>query len=127
MFFLHYLERVITLHPSFFGPHVKDILINRLTEDVEGTCTGDYYIVCVMDTFEISSGRVVPGSGFAEYTVLYRAIVWKPFKGETVDAIVSSVKQQGIFADVGPLPVFISKHVGFALPDERIEKAMQLP
>lgn len=84
MFFIHFLERVLTLHPSFFGPQVKEYLINRLTEDVEGTCTGDYYIVCVMDTFNISEGRVIPGSGVAEYTIVYRAIVWKPFKGETV-------------------------------------------
>jgi hypothetical protein len=37
-----------------------------------------------MDTFNISEGRVIPGSGVAEYTIVYRAIVWKPFKGETV-------------------------------------------
>ncbi|EEP76713.1 DNA-directed RNA polymerase II 19 kDa polypeptide [Uncinocarpus reesii 1704] len=42
---------------------------------------------------------------------MYRAIVWKPFKGETVDAIVTSVKNQGIFAEVGPLTVFVSKHL----------------
>ena len=28
-----------------------------------------------------------------------------------VDAIVTSVKNQGIFAEVGPLTVFVSKHV----------------
>ena len=84
MFFLHELERVITLHPSFFGPRVKEYLTNRLLEDVEGTCTGQYYIICVMDAYDISEGRVVPGSAVAEYTVHYRAVVWRPFKGETV-------------------------------------------
>lgn len=84
MFFLHDLERQITLHPSFFGSRTREYLTERLFADVEGTCTGEYYIVCVMDTFEISLGRVVPGSGLAEYTINYRAIVWKPFKGETV-------------------------------------------
>ncbi len=28
-----------------------------------------------------------------------------------VDAIVSSVNRMGVFADVGPLPVFVSNHV----------------
>ena len=87
MFFLHELERVITLHPSFFGPHIKEILTNRLLEDVEGTCTGQYYIICVMDAFDISEGKVMPGSALAEYTVHYRAVVWRPFKGETVRSI----------------------------------------
>lgn len=84
MFFLYELERPITLHPSFFGPRVKEYLTNRLLEDVEGTCTGQYYIICVMDAYDISEGRVVPGSAVAEYTVHYRAVVWRPFKGETV-------------------------------------------
>jgi len=84
MYFLYELERVITLHPSFFGPRVTEYLTNRLLEDVEGTCTGQYYIICVMDAYDISEGRVVPGSAVAEYTVHYRAVVWRPFKGETV-------------------------------------------
>ncbi|MCJ1370310.1 DNA-directed RNA polymerase II subunit [Loxospora ochrophaea] len=88
MFFLYDLERTITLHPSFFGPRVNEYLKNRLMEDVEGTCTGQYYIICVMDAHDISEGRVVPGSAVAEYTVHYRAVVWRPFKGETVDAIL---------------------------------------
>ena len=72
MYFLYELERVITLHPSFFGPRVKEYLTNRLLEDVEGTCTGQYYIICVMDAYDIS---------------------------------------EGVFAEVGPLPVFVSSHV----------------
>lgn len=92
MYFLHDLERTITLHPSFFGPRVKEYLTNRLHEDVEGTCTGQYYIICVMDTYDISEGRVVPGSAVAEYTVRYRAIVWRPFKGETVGPIYCAVE-----------------------------------
>ena len=75
---------MITLHPSFIGPRVTEYLGDRLLEEVEGTCTGQYYIVCVMDTYDISEGRVIPGSGAAEYTIHYRAVVWKPFKGETV-------------------------------------------
>ncbi|KAI9759148.1 MAG: DNA-directed RNA polymerase II subunit [Chaenotheca gracillima] len=110
MFFLYELERVITLHPSFFGPRIKDYLTNKLLEDVEGTCTGNYYIICVMDAYDISEGRIMPGSGVAEFTVHYRAVVWRPFKGETVDAVVSSVNKMGFFADVGPLNVFVSNH-----------------
>ena len=92
MYFLYELERVITLHPSFFGPRVKEYLTNRLLDDVEGTCTGTYYIICVMDTYDISEGRVVPGSAVAEYTVHYRAVVWRPFKGETVGSFTRSME-----------------------------------
>ncbi|KAG6999253.1 DNA-directed RNA polymerase II subunit rpb7 [Physcia stellaris] len=111
MFFLQELERVIDLHPSFFGPRVKEYLTTKLFGDVEGTCNGQYYIVCVVDAFDISEGKVLAGSGKAQYTVRYRAVVWKPFKGEVLDAMVSSVNRQGFFADVGPLPVFVSNHL----------------
>ncbi|KAI9681155.1 MAG: DNA-directed RNA polymerase II subunit [Caeruleum heppii] len=84
MFFLYDLSRTITLHPSFFGPRIREYLMNKLLEDVEGTCTGRYFIICVVDAHDISEGRIVPGSAVAEFTVSYRAVVWRPFKGETV-------------------------------------------
>jgi hypothetical protein len=84
MFFLHNLERQVTLHPSYFGRNMHDLVTGKLLKDVEGTCTGQYYIITVMDTFDVSEGRILPGSGLAEFTVRYRAVVWRPFKGETV-------------------------------------------
>ncbi|KAG7694531.1 hypothetical protein KL930_003849 [Ogataea haglerorum] len=63
-------------------------------------------------SIDVGKGKIVPGQqGYAEFEVKYRAVVWKPFKGEVVDAIVSSVNNMGFFADVGPLSVFISKHL----------------
>jgi len=111
MFFLYNLEREVTLHPSYFGRNMQELVTGRLLKDVEGTCTGQYYIITVMDAFDISEGRILPGSGLAEFTVGYRAVVWRPFKGETVDAIVTSVNKMGFFAEVGPLPLFVSAHL----------------
>jgi hypothetical protein len=84
MFFLRDLEQTISLHPSFFGPRVRDYLTNKLFQDAEGTCNGQYYIICVVDPYDISEGRVLPGIAKAEYTIRYRAVVWKPFRGEIV-------------------------------------------
>jgi DNA-directed RNA polymerase II subunit RPB7 len=84
MFFLKEMERIITLHPSFFGPRIHDYLSHQLLKDVEASNQGEYFIVCVLDGYEFSEGKVLPGVGFAEYTVHYRAIVWKPFRDEVV-------------------------------------------
>jgi hypothetical protein len=84
MFFLYTLERRVTLHPSYFGKNMHELVTGKLLSDVEGTCTGSYYIITIMDTFDISEGRILPGSGLAEFTVRYKAVVWRPFKGETV-------------------------------------------
>ena len=39
-----------------------DYLIHKLLTDVEGTCTGRFYIICVLDTYNISMGKIIPGS-----------------------------------------------------------------
>lgn len=102
MFFLYESTHDIDLHPSFFGPKVKDYLTNKLLEDVEGTCTGQYYIICIMDAFDISDGKVMPGSAVAKFTVHYRAVVWRPFKGETVrDRVLHVVLTLNVLAITG--------------------------
>lgn len=111
MFFLHNLEHRVTLHPSYFGRNMHDLVTTKLLKDVEGTCAGNYYIISIMDTFDISAGKILPGNGLAEFTVGYRAVVWRPFKGETVDAVVFSLNPHGFFANAGPLRLFVSSHM----------------
>ena len=84
MFFLANKERRVTLHPSYFGANMKTLVSSKLLKDVEGSCTGTYFIVSIMDTLDISEGRILPSSGLAEFTVRYRAVVMQPFPGETV-------------------------------------------
>jgi len=40
-----------------------------------------------------------------------QAIVFRPFKGEVLDAIVSQVNKVGLFTQIGPLSCFVSRHV----------------
>ena len=84
MFFLRYLEREINIHPTFFTKDLNDRLRDQLYNDLEGSCNGEYYIICIMDIHSISMGKIRPGTGDASFTIRYRAILWKPFKGETV-------------------------------------------
>jgi DNA-directed RNA polymerase II subunit RPB7 len=84
MFFLKHLEYEISIHPSFFGSGISDRLRDQLYSDREGSCNGEYYIVCITNIYEISPGKVRPNRGEANFKIKYRAIVWKPFKGEVV-------------------------------------------
>ena len=86
MFFLANMSRQVTLHPSYFGPFMMDLLASKLLKDVEGSCTGTYFIISIMDTLDISEGRIIPSSGLAEFNVRYRAVIMQPFIGETVRA-----------------------------------------
>ena len=123
------LSHTITLHPSYFGPNMQDKIREKLYADVEGTCSGRYgYVVTVVSISRLEKGKVLPGSGLAEFKVTYQAFLFKPFKGEVLDGIVTTVnkvmcqlnrwhnltfekKKMGFFVDVGPLQVFVSSHV----------------
>ena len=88
---------------------MRDYLIHKLHSDVEGSCTGSFFIICVIDHEAITLGKIIPGRGDAEFTIHYKAIVYRPFRGETVDAVVTTVNKMGFFAEVGALNCFVSK------------------
>jgi len=112
MFFIKELSHTINLHPSFFGPTTQTYLTTKLHADVEGTCTGKHgYIISVLNINDVGAGTIQPGNGAAEFEVKYKAIVYRPFKGEVLEAIVSNVNKMGFFADAGPLQVFVSTHL----------------
>ena len=69
-------------------------LESKLYADVEGTCSGEFgYIIAVVSILDIGKGMVLPSSGQAEFVTKYRAIVFKPFKGEVVDGVVTTVNK----------------------------------
>lgn len=80
---------------------------------MEGSCNGRYgYIVAIVAVDHIDSGVVQDSFGSVAFRIRYTAIVLKPYKNETVDAVVQTVNKMGFFAYIGPLQVFVSNHVG---------------
>lgn len=56
-----------------------------------------------------------PGRGLVLYPVKYKAIVFQPFKGDVMDAVVTQVSKVGLFTDIGPMSCFISQ---YCIPSE---------
>uniref|UniRef100_A0A4W3GG72 DNA-directed RNA polymerase subunit n=1 Tax=Callorhinchus milii TaxID=7868 RepID=A0A4W3GG72_CALMI len=105
------LEHEILLHPRYFGPNLLNTVKQKLFTEVEGTCTGKYGFVIAVTTIDnIGAGVIQPGRGFVLYPVKYKAIVFRPFKGEVVDAVVTQVNKVGLFTEIGPMSCFISRH-----------------
>ncbi|CDS40950.1 DNA directed rna polymerase II 19 kDa polypeptide [Echinococcus multilocularis] len=105
------LEHEILLHPKYFGPNLIETVKAKLFSDIEGTCSGKYgFIVAVTNIDHIGAGMLLPGRGFVQYHIVYRAIVFRPFKGEVIDAVVTQINKVGVFAEAGPLSIFISKY-----------------
>jgi DNA-directed RNA polymerase II subunit RPB7 len=69
-------------------------LAKRLYQEVEGSFSGRYgYIVSVVHIVSISKGLILPSMGAAQFSISYAAIVFKPYKGEVLDAQVTQVNQ----------------------------------
>lgn len=50
-------------------------------------------MIAVTTIDNIGAGIIQPGQGFVVYPVKYKAIVFRPFKGEVLDAFVTQVNK----------------------------------
>jgi len=50
-------------------------------------------VIAVTTIDNIGAGLIQPGRGFVVYPVKYKAIVFRPFKGEVLDAVVTQVNK----------------------------------
>eukprot|EP00899_Mesostigma_viride_P028968 jgi/Mesvir1/9256/Mv03122-RA.1 len=109
MFFHLILEKNMRLHPRYFGPKMRTTVVEKLIAEVEGTCSGRYgFIIAVVDVVSLGQAQLSDGSGYATIHVKYAAIVYRPFKGEVMDAVVTDVTKMGFFCESGPLRIFVS-------------------
>lgn len=90
------MERSIYLEPKFLGPNYLNTLKSKVHREVEGTCSGRYgfvIFVTYINPEEIGRGKVQEGTGYVHFKVKFKAIVFRPFKGEVLDAVVTDVSR----------------------------------
>ena len=111
------MEHEVLLHPIYFGPNLMQTVKTKVFQDVEGTCTGKYvmfqwtnsyehiynssirhlfdnrygYVIAVTTIDKIGVGVIQPCIGFVIFNVKYKAIVFRPFKGEVLEGSVTQV------------------------------------
>ncbi|GAM18561.1 hypothetical protein SAMD00019534_017360 [Acytostelium subglobosum LB1] len=112
MFFHLTLEKDLHIHPKHCGPNLFNTATQQLHSEVEGTCSGRYgFIITITSVEFVSKGKVIEATGYVVFQVRYKAIIFKPFKGEVLDAVVTKVTNLGFFAEAGPLSIFVSTHL----------------
>eukprot|EP00879_Flechtneria_rotunda_P004318 GHRR01004568.1.p1 GENE.GHRR01004568.1~~GHRR01004568.1.p1 ORF type:complete len:176 (+),score=45.46 GHRR01004568.1:873-1400(+) len=113
MFYHVTITQNIDLEPMHFGQKLRETIRTKVVDKVEGTCSPKYgYIIAVLAVDDISKGKIrQDGSGLATFKATFQCITFRPFKGEVLDCIVSSVNKMGFFADAGPLQIFVSSHL----------------
>ena len=94
MFYLANIERDILISPRFFTKGLKDRLTRNLREKVEGSCIGRWgYIIKITRIDSIGDGRLFEGKGYATFTMKFKAIAFKPIRGEVLDAVVTEARR----------------------------------
>jgi DNA-directed RNA polymerase II subunit RPB7 len=118
MFYVKTLEHEIELEPVYHGPKLRNTIVAKLKEEVEGLALANYgFVINVVEVLEdqIKSGIIEYDTGNVIFTVQYTALLLRPFINEVVDAVVAQCNSLGFFAYVGPLRIFVSKH---SMPDD---------
>ncbi|KAK1058971.1 DNA-directed RNA polymerase II subunit [Friedmanniomyces endolithicus] len=87
MFCVKLLQDTLPLHPSYFGAASQQYITDLLYTRNEGKNTGTMMIIAIIDIDDISEAKIMPGTGMAMYDISYRAIIWRPFRGEVVDGL----------------------------------------
>jgi DNA-directed RNA polymerase II subunit RPB7 len=111
MFFIVTIVREFTMTPEYFGPGLQDQIRKKVFKEVEGSVDGRYgWIVSVVNIDHIPRGLIQEG-GSAVFQITFRAIVFRPFRNEILDAVTTSVDETGVWAKAGPLRIYLSKQV----------------
>ena len=64
---------------------------------------------------DISDGRIQDTTGDVIYKVKFKALVFRPFRGEVLDGEVTEITDNGFIIESGPLKSFISAMVTCSL------------
>lgn len=113
MFFSVELDHLIELEPRHFGPSLEKRLRSQLELDVEGVFDRQHgFIIAIKDNPEpkFGKGRIHAGRGEVTFRVKYTALVMMPFRGEVILGFVMKINKNGIFAESGPIKVYVSQH-----------------
>jgi len=110
MFFVLSLKKNLLVTPEFLGQKLSTHLHNLLKKAVEGSFSTKYgYIVKVLTIDKAGAGKVQDGDANVIFPLSYKALVFMPYKGEILDAIVEGVSDMGFEASVGPLKLYSAK------------------
>ncbi|GLT41625.1 hypothetical protein SLA2020_156730 [Shorea laevis] len=89
------------------------------------SCSGRHgFVVAITGIENIGKGLIRNGTGFVTFPVKYQCVVFRPFKGKILEAVVTMVNKMGFFAEAGPVQIFVSNHL---IPDDMEFQSGDIP
>ena len=110
MFWEVELVSQIRLSPQNLHSGIEQTIEDKLKTSVVGQIfPGSGLVLHAEKPKEIGRGLVSSRSGEAIYDVKFKAITFRPFPGQVIDAKVAKATQTGIWAQAGLLDIFIEE------------------
>eukprot|EP00429_Kryptoperidinium_foliaceum_P071995 CAMPEP_0176074114 /NCGR_PEP_ID=MMETSP0120_2-20121206/37036_1 /TAXON_ID=160619 /ORGANISM="Kryptoperidinium foliaceum, Strain CCMP 1326" /LENGTH=176 /DNA_ID=CAMNT_0017407805 /DNA_START=69 /DNA_END=599 /DNA_ORIENTATION=+ len=104
------LRDYLLIKPEYLGPGFNEHCEDQLRQKVEGTIKEELGIVMSVATvWRADHGKLQDDTGLVMVPMGYTAVVMQLTKGEIVDCSCVEVTQLGMFGEVGPVKVFVSR------------------
>lgn len=102
------LQAFVTIPPHQLCYNLHYTIRDRLARSIINRCTEqDGFVLDLKRVASVRGGLLDKRSGSVHYVVDYIAQTLRPHIGDVVEAIVSKVFKIGVFAELGPLNIFI--------------------
>lgn len=115
------LETPVTIPPHLLRHNLALVIQDILNKKIRGRCTAkDGFVIKLKRLVAVEGGSIEQRTGAVNYTVRYVAQCLRPLashvecdlpscthSGDIVEAFVSRIMKIGVFADLGPLSIFV--------------------
>ncbi|KAH0860021.1 hypothetical protein HID58_088282 [Brassica napus] len=91
------------IKPRFFGRNLRENLVSKLMKDVEGTCRVGG-MVAITGIESVGNGLVRNGTAFVTFPLKYQCVVFRPFKGQILEAVVTLLIPDDTEFQAGDMP-----------------------
>lgn len=113
MFYLKKIRREIYLEPKHLGPNLQKHLKDVISRDSKGRCLGKLgYVITIVDIKDedIRAGKINYDDGSVNFSVFFTALLFRPFENQVLEVVVTATNENGLYAQIGPLVIFINRH-----------------
>lgn len=102
------LETPIVVPPHLLGYNLSHVVQDRLIRMIQNRCTAaEGFVIKLKYIVDIRGGSLDHRTASVNFMVDYVASCLRPEVNDQVNAIVSRVLKIGIFAELGPLSIFV--------------------
>ncbi|KAI3950132.1 hypothetical protein MKW98_008577 [Papaver atlanticum] len=70
------------------------------------------FVVAITWVDNVGKGLIRDGTRFVKFLVKYQCVVFRPFKGDILEDVVTMVNKMGFFAEAGHVQIFVSNKYG---------------